>query len=154
MKEYLFSVTYSDVMTCLTGISKKFHSDLRKINSDKVVFEDLLLTTAKEVPIITVEDLNDNRCIRSGIWGSKESIYCGWELIYEVVDCGYEVTIANNCRYHLGNQNIFEPKKLRYLQQIQIINCLQRPATTILYRTLPNCQIVPYHQFDNRKIDL
>jgi hypothetical protein len=70
-------MTYFDVMTCLTGISRKFHSDLRKINSDKVVFENLLLTMAKGVSLMTVEDLVDNRCIRSGIWGSKESIYCG-----------------------------------------------------------------------------
>ncbi len=67
VKEYLFLVTYSDVMTCLTGISRKFHGDLRKINSEKVVFEDLLFTMAKGVSFMTLKDLADNRCIRSGI---------------------------------------------------------------------------------------
>jgi hypothetical protein len=54
-------------MTCLTGISRKFHGDLRKINSEKVVFEDLLFTMAKGVSFMTLKDLADNRCIRSGI---------------------------------------------------------------------------------------
>ena len=31
---------------------------------------------------------------------------------------GYEETIVNNCIYHLENQNIFEPKKLLYLQKL------------------------------------
>jgi hypothetical protein len=30
-----------------------------------------------------------------------------------------EEKIVNNCRYHLANQNIFEPKKLRLLQHIK-----------------------------------
>lgn len=55
MKEYLFLVTYFDVMTCLTGISTKFHSDLRKINFDKVVFEDLLFTMAYRVSLTMIE---------------------------------------------------------------------------------------------------
>jgi len=34
----------------------------------------------------------------------------------KIVSFAYEGTIVNNCIYLLGNQNIFEPKKLRYLQ--------------------------------------
>ncbi len=39
-----------------------------------------------------------------------------------MIDCGYEVTIVNNCIYHLANQNIFEPKKLRLLSNIAAKN--------------------------------
>jgi len=34
-----------------------------------------------------------------------------------MIGFGYEGKIVNNCRYHLAKQNIFEPKKLRLLQQ-------------------------------------
>jgi len=33
-----------------------------------------------------------------------------------MIGFGYEGKIIYNCRYHLANQNIFEPKKLRLLQ--------------------------------------
>ena len=35
-----------------------------------------------------------------------------------MMDFGYEGKTVNYCIYHLVNQNIFEPKKLRLLQLI------------------------------------
>ena len=35
---------------------------------------------------------------------------------YQSIYGGYEEKAANNCIYLLANQNIFKPKKLRYLQ--------------------------------------
>ena len=39
---------------------------------------------------------------------------------YQSIYGGYEEKAANNCIYLLANQNIFKPKKLRYLQHISI----------------------------------
>ena len=43
-----------------------------------------------------------------------------------ISDFGYEGKIAIHCIYHLVNLNIFEPKKLRYLQHITTFESLKK----------------------------
>ena len=39
--------------------------------------------------------------------------------IFSILHSDYILKIADSCGYHLANQNIFEPKKWRYLQLIK-----------------------------------